>query len=137
MSGNGTNAWNVSFAQISWLQRLLENHGNVENLSRSNDIIFTIVRRVQKDTLRISCLNEYTMSLSDTVRALDEFGRLDIIYVGGGWCGYSMDAKQYCLDQRIGLYVTNEMSGGLWKDEYWNQHQRDDKGNTVYDFAKG
>lgn len=137
MSGNGLNGWNVSFAQISWLQRLLEQHENIKSLSRSQDILFSVERGTSKDKIKILCLNEYTMSLSDVVRALDEFGSVQIIYVGGGWCGYTMEAKNYCLERNIGLYVTNEMSGGLWKNDYWSQHQRDEKGNTFYEFARG
>lgn len=44
-------------------------------------------------------------------RALSEFGKLDIIHVGGGWCGYTQEAKEYCIDNKIGIYVSDEMSG--------------------------
>lgn len=137
MTGRMENSWGVSFSQISFLQRLLEGHDNILNVKRSHDLLFEVERRVQKDLLKILCLNEYTMSLSDVLRSLEEFGKIDIIYVGGGWCGYTLDAKKYCLDQKIGIYVTNEMSGGIWKDGYWDHHQRDDKGNTIYEFSRG
>lgn len=64
-------------------------------------------------------------------RAIDEFGELDIIYIGGGWNGYQSEAKDLCLDSHIGLYVTDEMSGALWRDEYWNYQKRDKDGDPI------
>lgn len=131
MSSNGTNTWNVSFAHISWFERLLTNHGNITSLSRHDDLVFKAVRKQQKDHLQIICLNEYTMGLTAIHRALHEFGKPNLIYVGGGWCGYTKPAKEFCLSERIGLYVTNEMSGALWSTKYWTYHQRDKDGNPI------
>lgn len=64
-------------------------------------------------------------------RAVDEFGELDIIYIGGGWNGYQAEAKDLCLDSHVGLYVTDEMSGALWRDEYWNYQKRDKDGDPI------
>ena len=40
---NGSNEFGVSFAQISFLARLLSGHPNVVEATRSNDIQFDIV----------------------------------------------------------------------------------------------
>ncbi|WP_336973098.1 hypothetical protein [Alcaligenes sp. PF14] len=136
MSQNGSNTWNVSFAQISWLERLIRSHGNFLNLSRHHDIVFELDRRQQQDHLSIICLNEYAMGLTAVHRVIHEFGKPSIIYIGGRWCGYTEQAKEFCLSERIGLYVTNEMSGALWASEYWGYHQRDQKGNPNYYFSR-
>lgn len=136
MTQNGRNNWNVSFAHISWLERLLRTHGNTAELSRHHDLVFELERKRQKDTLSIICLNEYTMGLTAVQRAIVEFGKPSIIYIGGGWCGYTEPAKQFCLHENIGLYVTDEMSGALWATEYWAYSQRDKDGNPVYHFSR-
>jgi hypothetical protein len=132
MSQNGSNDWNVSFAHISWLEKLLRNHGNTKTLSRRNDIIFELDRVRQSGRLTVVCLNEYTMGLTAVQRVIHEFGKPSIIYIGGGWCGYTQSAKQFCLLEQIGLYVTEEMSGALWATEYWAYHQRDKDGNPIH-----
>lgn len=129
---NGSNSWGVSFSHISWLERLLSTHGNVAEVSRRNDIVFDIVRKTYKDHLVVLCCNEYVMGLTQVHRALAEFGKLNIVYIGGGWCGYTRQAKEFTLDQQIGLFVTDELSGALWKREYWNHHKRDQKGDPEY-----
>lgn len=132
VGGNGRNAWNVSFSHIAWLSRLLSNHGNVATLSRHDDLVFEIKRKRQRDRLSIFCLNEYTMGLTAVQRAIQELGRPQMIYIGGGWCGYTQQAKDFCLQEQIGLYVTDEIFGALWANEYWTYCKRDKDGDPVY-----
>jgi hypothetical protein len=132
MTRNGSNTWNVRYSHISWLERLLSTHGNVKSISRHDDLVFEIARDRQADQLRVVCLREYTMGLTSVQRVIAEFGKPAIIYIGGGWCGYTPQAKTFCLQERIGLYVSDEMSGGLWADEYWAYFKRDKDGNPDY-----
>ncbi len=117
---NGCNSWNVPYIQIKWFEELLSNHKNVDEISRDKDIHFRITRKDQGDTLNVLCLRQYTMGFTLVQKALSEFGQLDIIYIGGDWNGYTKEAKQFCDDNKIGLYVSGEMTGALWKNEYWD-----------------
>lgn len=128
---NGGNDWGTPYCDIVFLDRLIVTHKNISSSSRSHDILFTVQRENQGDTLRILCLRQYTMGKTMVDRALHEFGDLDLIYIGGGWNGYQSEAKEQCVSARIGLYVTDEMTGALWRDEYWNYQKRDDEGNTI------
>ena len=76
------------------------------------------------------------MGLTAVQRVIHEFGKPSIIYIGGGWCGYTEHAKKFCLSESIGLYVTNEMSGALWSNEYWTYQQRDEDGSPIYHFSR-
>lgn len=128
---NGRNTWGVEYHRIAWFENLLHGHPNVTNVVRHDDIMFEVDRVKQRDHLRILCCYEYTMGLTAVHRAIREFGELSIIHIGGGWCGYTPEAKQFCLDSGIGLYVSNEMSGALWRDDYWSYYQRDPDGNPI------
>ena len=129
---NGHNDWGVRYSHIAWFEKLLQNHGNAANVHRHDDIIFEIDRKKQSDHLKILCCNEYTIGLTLVLRGLHEFGAINIFYIGGGWCGYTRQAKEYCLEHRIGLFVTDEIHGALWRDYYWLYHKRDDEGNPAY-----
>lgn len=129
---NGTNNWGVSFSDISWLENALTQHANVGSVSRSRDILFDIDRRTPADHLRILCLRQYVIGLTAVQQALAEFGELQIIYIGGGWCSYTKEAKDFCVERKIGLFVTDELMGALYKREHWAHFKRDEKGNPSY-----
>ncbi len=129
---NGSNGWGVKFSHISWLDNMLKGHGNVNALSRDRDILFSATRLKQSDQLLILCCNEYVMGATAVNRALSEFGKLDVIYIGGGWNSYTKQAKDLCLGSKIGLYNSHEMTGALWKDEYWSYHNKDENGDPTY-----
>lgn len=129
---NGSNDWGVSFGRISFLDSILRSHGNVANVERDQDILFTVTRNNQSDVLRILCCDQYAMGTTLVNRALAEFGKLNIIFVGGGWHGYTKQAKEQCLAARIGLYNATELAGGLWKDDYWAYNRKDEDGNPIF-----
>lgn len=129
---NGSNDWDVSYSRITWLEKFLRAHDNIDILSRTHDILFTVQRRRQGDILRILCCDEYTMGITKIMRGLSEFGDINIFYIGGGWCGYTPEAKKYCLEQSIGVFVTDEMTGALWRNEYWTYHRKDEDGNPRF-----
>jgi hypothetical protein len=136
MTANGTNSWHVSFAHISWFERLLTSHSNIRAVSRHDDLVFEVQRVHQKDQLSVVCLNEYTMGLTAIQRVIQEFGKPHIIYIGGGWCGYTAQAKEFCSNEHIGLYVTDEMSGALWSNEYWSYCKRDKDGHPIHHISR-
>jgi hypothetical protein len=132
--GNGSNSWDVSFGRIKWLEGILDGHPNVKSLSRRDDIVFDLQRRSAR-AVSILCLDEYVFGLAAAQRALREFQGVGVIFVGGTWNKYTIEAKQYCLDARIGLYNASEINGALWKDEYWDYCQVDQKGNPIYQIS--
>jgi hypothetical protein len=48
---NGSNDWGVTFGRISFLDQILRNHGNVANVNRERDILFTVNRRRTADSI--------------------------------------------------------------------------------------
>lgn len=109
--------------------KILSAHDNVQSYERTKDILFKFQRKSQKDTITLLGADEYVYSLALVRRAIEDFGPIDIISVGGSWNGYSQQAKDYCLENKIGLYNSNELSGGIWKDEFWEYFRKDKDGN--------
>ena len=134
---NGSNEWGVRYSHIKWLDRLLANHPNLSDVERHDDLVFEVNRIQQCDHLAMLCCNEYTMGLTFVQRAISEFGPINIIYVGGGWCGYTEEAKEFCVSAHMGLFVTDEMTGAIWRDEYWSYFRRDEKGSPIYHHRDG
>jgi len=131
---NNAANWGVKPSRIQFLDRVLSTHGNVRHVIQHDEIVFEAMRAAPGDQLTILCCDEYTMGITSVYRALREFGKLDIIFVGGVWCGYTREAKEYCTEAKIGLYNSNELNGALWREEHWSYYQRDKDGNRIYHY---
>ncbi|WP_272692719.1 hypothetical protein [Providencia sp. PROV164] len=132
---NGSNNWNVSYSRISWLEFALKKHDNVANVTRHDDIIME-VERIKGCKIILICLDEYTLGEAGVYRVLQEFPNVNFISVGGNWNGYTIEAKKLCLSKNLGLYNSSELTGALWKNEFWLYHQKDDKGNPIYPYKR-
>ncbi len=130
---NGTNSWRVSYSRIVWLENALRSHNNVLNISRHDDIIIEVTRKTGVP-LVVICLDEYALGESAVKRVMQEFPSVNFISVGGNWNGYTPEAKELCLENRIGLYNSSELSGALYKDEFWTYYKKDKDGNPEYPF---
>ncbi len=117
---NGQNNYGVSFSIISWLERALETHRNLLSVRRYDDLIFEVQRLKQGDILTIFCANEYACGITFVHTVLQDYPQCNCISVGGGWNGYTQEAKNYCLKSKIGLFVSEELLGALWKKDYWS-----------------
>lgn len=128
---NGSNDFGVTFPQIQFISRLLNSHKAITSVVRSRDIQFDIVTS-RGDELRLVCVNEYTCGLARIFEVLEAFPGTNILYVGGAWNGYTMQAKDYCIDANIGLFNSSEINGALYSEDYWRYHRKDKEGNPVY-----
>lgn len=130
---NGANSWGVSYSRIAWLETVIKSHDNVASFSRHNDIIMEVTRKIGCPLI-IICLDEYTLGEAAARRVMQEFPSVNFISVGGNWNGYAPEAKALCLSNRIGLFNSSELSGALFKDEFWTYHKKDKEGNPIYPF---
>lgn len=128
ISDNGDNQWGVTFGRIMFLDKIIRGHPNVTHVRRHDDIIFEIRRMDPSDTLTIACIDKYSASLSEVRRLCDEFGPLNIIFVGGKWNGYTSEAYDFCQERKIGIYNSGEINGALHRRDYWNYVKYDDEG---------
>lgn len=128
---NGSNPYGISFADISWLDRLLNGHANVLAATRHDDILWDIERQ-HGVAIQVICLNEYACGVARVLEVLEVFPDVNLIYVGGVWNCYTTEAKDYCIANHVGVFNTREMAGALHKDEFWTYARRDKEGNPVY-----
>jgi hypothetical protein len=128
---NGSNSYGVTLPQIQFLSRILTHHSHVEDFARENDIQFNLTT-TRGLYLRLICVNEYTCGLLKVLQVQGDFPRTNIVYVGGAWNSYTMQAKEHCIHAEIGLFNATEINGALFHDDYWLYCRRDREGNPVY-----
>lgn len=132
---NGENSWGVSFSRIAWLEDAIKQHENVSSVKRHDDIVIEVDRN-DGSHITVLCLDEYALGKAAVLRIFKEFPKVNFISVGGNWNGYTAEAKALCLSRKVGLYNAKELTGALWKDEFWKFHYRDDEGNPLYQYNK-
>ena len=130
---NGSNSWGGSYSLIAYLETCIKQHSNVSRFSRHADIIMKFDRKDGPQIVLI-CLNEYTLGEAAVQRVLREFPAVNYISVGGKWNGYTKQAKSLCLSNKIGLFNLSELTGAIWKNDFWKYHERDDEGNPMYPY---
>ena len=131
---NGSNSYGVKFSVIMWLEKALTAHGNVRTARRYDDVVFEVTRTRQNDVLTIFCADEYACGITFIQKVLSDYPHCNCISVGGGWNGYTREAKEYCLTAGVGLFVSEELLGALWKNDYWNYVKKDSKQEPSYFF---
>lgn len=131
MSGNGSNDWGVEFSRITFLERILKQHSNVEIIKRHDDIAFTIKFIRGGREIDVIVVDPYTASLDLVQRIIEEFENVGIIFVGGKWAGWTQEAYEYCQERQIGIFNAGGISGALHKPEFWKYVRVDPHGNST------
>lgn len=127
------NDWNVPYSMIRFFARALDGHNKVASYKRTKDIYFTI-NLVNGNTLNVLLVNEYSLGLAAVLRAMAEFPDAEYIVTGANWNGYTPEAKEYGLQNSIGIFDAGEFFGALHWTEPKKYYRKDKDGNPVYSY---
>ncbi len=120
MSGdNGSNAYDVTFGRIMFLNKIIEGHDNVSSFERHDDIVFEVARDVPRDTVQIICVDEYALSEAMARRIVSDFPEVNIIFIGGKWNRPTAEARDLCRPKKIGVCNAGTINAALTKPQYW------------------
>lgn len=80
------------------------------------------INRLQKPPLLVFMTNIYIVGLADVLEILTQNDNLGTIVTMSEWNGYTSEAKNYCREQRIGLFKFKEFLGAIYfdGDQYLN-----------------
>jgi hypothetical protein len=110
------NSWNVSYATIKFFERALNGHEKVIAFERLDDIRF-VIQHASGKSLDVLVVNEYGLGLAAVLRAKAEFPSIDYVVTGGNWNGYTWEAREYGLKNKIGIFKAGEFFGALNMDD--------------------
>jgi len=127
------NNWNVSYSTISFFEGALNGHSKVQSVHRDRDIFFHITLHTGQ-VLKILLVNEYALGLAAIFRAKAEFPDLEYIVTGSIWNGYTREAKEYGINNSIGIFNGKEILGALNSRNPIKYAKKDHEGNPQYAF---
>lgn len=129
---NGTNDWSVSYSTIAYFEGTLGRHNNIAKFVRSRDILFAVTRKKPSDCVHVLIVNRYTFGLADFYRVRMEFPEATCISLPGGWSAYTREAKELANEEKIGLFLPNELFAAIWQEKPNKYFSKDSKGNPIY-----
>jgi hypothetical protein len=119
MGDNGSNAYDVTFGRIMFLQKIIAGHNNVRSFERHDDLVFDVTRIEQRDTIQVICVDEYALSEAMARKVISDFPDASIIFVGGKWNRPTGEAEAYCRTRKIGICNAGDINAALSKTRYW------------------
>ena len=74
------------------------------------------IERVKYSSLRVFLTNIYIVGLADVHEILAQADPLDAIVTMSLWNSYTSEAKEFCKERRIGLFMFKEFLGAVHYD---------------------
>jgi len=91
----------------------LNSNTEVKEIEKESEQIIRI-KRSKKNDLRVFMTNIYTVSLADVYDILAEEIDIQAIVTMSAWNGYTVEAKNYCMERDIGLFTFKEFLGVVY-----------------------
>lgn len=101
--------------QRQFLVSVLRGKPTVSSVVELDDFHF-VVERGGKSTLRIYLTNIYILSVADVMEIMQESPETTCIVSTMNYNHYSPQAKQYCREQGVGLFRSDELFGAVYYD---------------------
>jgi hypothetical protein len=124
--------FDVPFSTTSFVMGVMKSHKKVFAFERTRDVVFNIVRVPPLSPVRAVLTDIYTVGLADVLLAIEEVPGVNCVITGGDWNAYTAEAKDYAVQNQIGLFTLSEFFGALWWTELHKYHKKDEKGRPIY-----
>lgn len=125
------NNWSVRYHSIAFFERALRSHSKVLSFSRCDDICFHIELINGKYVVAL-LVDEYVLGLAAVHRAQEEFSDVRYVVTCGNWNGYTSEAKEYGLENGIGIFNSSEFFGAIHRSNPIEYVRLDEDGNPEY-----
>ena len=125
------NAWKLREGSRSFVEKILRGHKKVVAFSGRSYNVFDIERAGDLPPITALLTDLYTVGLADIVLAQDEVEDLNCFVTVSNYNGYTKEAKEYAVEQQIGLFQISEFMGALWRKDFWNYVRLDSQGKPI------
>jgi len=126
--------WAIDSCYNRFFEQALSNHKQVESFNREDDNLYHIERKDGKSSVCALLVDIYTIGLSDVMQAMQDFPDMTCIVTSGNWCAYTPQAKQYGLENGIGVFNSPEFFGALWWKQPLKYFKKDRDGKPRYSY---
>ena len=69
--------------------------------------------------LRVFVCECYSFGAAEYVEVIANLGKVDVVLINSAWCGYTLDAKRACRNDKVGLFKIGDFMAALNKPKVW------------------
>jgi hypothetical protein len=103
---------------IDAFMQFLKGHTKVRRAQYDPPHLVTI-ERTYGDNIKAYVTDLYTLGIADVMEALEENPDIKAVITISNWNGYTVEAKDYGGDRRVGVFKGSEFFGALNRERNW------------------
>jgi len=96
----------------------MRSHSKVSSIRETGEGLY-VIDLVDRRTLVVFICECYSFGLAEYYESVENLGDLDAVVINSNWCGYTMDAKFHCQEQKVGLYDIKGFMAALNLKNHW------------------
>lgn len=118
--------WMSYYGKYPFFEQRMNEHTNVRSIEKIKPGLYTIQLSDRK-TLNVFVCECYSFDIAEYLESVANYGRLDAIVISSNWCGYSLDVKNYCRTENVGVFTISGFMAAINRDDFWNYLTKEEK----------
>lgn len=110
--------WMSYYGKYDFFESKMQFHSEVASFKKKPDGVYEIKLNDGR-VLSIFICECYSFGLAEYYESVGKLGSLNAVFINSNWCGYSMEAKSYCRDNKVGIFDIAGFMAALNKKNYW------------------
>lgn len=111
--------WRPYYGHFAFFEQRMNAHSNVASLKANGDGVYELTTKFGR-TLKIFICECYSFGAAEYIETIEALGKLDAIVINSIWCGYTMDAKRFTRNDKVGLFQIGNFMSALNKVDVWD-----------------
>lgn len=111
--------WPSPYGNYQFFEQRMRSHGKVAKFSSDalGCYLLTLAGTAQMVVFVCDC---YSFGLAEYFEVRSKIDELDAIIVNSNWCGYTTEAKNAAIGDRVGIFNIADFMGALNRSDFWN-----------------
>ena len=122
-----------SWKSVRFFRDAITAHDEVTSVTDRGESVY-VLNRKKHPSVVVFMTDVYTVGMADLVDAKARIPDLNCIVTISNWNGYTRDAKEYGVQQKIGIFLFSELMGALNRSDYWAYVKHDKDGKPRYHY---
>lgn len=108
-------------------------HDEVASVTDRGENVYVLNRKKHPPVV-VFLTDVYTVGMADLVDAKARISDLNCIVTISNWNGYTREAKEYGVQNQVGIFLFSELMGALNRSDYWAYVKHDEDGKPRYHY---
>jgi len=110
--------WTSYYGDYKFFEDRMLSHSKVSNIQNAGDGLYEI-DLVEGKVIKVFICECYSFGLAEYYESVRKLGKIDAVVINSNWCGYTIDAKRYCLEHGVGLFDIGGFMAALNTKNFW------------------